>query len=168
MSHEQAERLIHLLEENLITMATLSEDVEAATAALTALTDKVTELEAQLAAAEPSVSAADQTALEDATTAANAVLTPSGNPPTTEPTPLSVPNQAIDATVGSEINSTIAADGGVAPVTFTSNDLLAGLSLSSDGIVTGPASTAGTTPINVVATDATGATASGTVTITIV
>jgi hypothetical protein len=52
-------------------------------------------------------------------------------------------------------------------VTFASTDLPAGLSISTSGLITGTAASTGVTAANVTATDSTGATATGVITITV-
>ena len=167
ISHEQAQRLLHLAEEFLIIMASLDADVQAATTALQAQTAEIQSLQAQLAAAASPVSASDQAALEAATTAANAVLTPPAPAPVPVPNALVFPAQAIDAVAGAAINSTVTADGGTAPYGFSSTSLPTGVAINGDGVVTGTIDVPGTLTGDVDVTDAAGNTANGTVTFTI-
>ncbi|MDP9848777.1 ExeM/NucH family extracellular endonuclease [Streptosporangium lutulentum] len=67
------------------------------------------------------------------------------------------------ATSGTAITPlTLRASGGTAPYTWTATGLPAGLTLSSDGTVSGTPTSAGTASVTVTATDSTGATGSAT------
>lgn len=152
-----------LLEEMFQIMLALDADVQAATTVIDALVAKVTDLEAQLAAATGSgVSAADQTALEGAVAAGNAVLAPS-----TVPSVLTVPAQTISDALGTPVSYQVTSEGGTPSVTFVSTDLPAGLTIDSTGLITGSLSATGSSEATVTATDSTGATATGTVGITV-
>jgi hypothetical protein len=78
---------VELLEGVVIQLATLDADVQAATTVITDLTAEVSSLQSQLAAAGSGVSEADQTALESAIAAGQAVLTPTSTTAPTESTP---------------------------------------------------------------------------------
>ncbi|WP_426514168.1 ExeM/NucH family extracellular endonuclease [Dactylosporangium sp. McL0621] len=75
---------------------------------------------------------------------------------------------AQSATVGTAIAPlTLAASGGTAPYTWTADGLPAGLSISSEGVVTGTPGAAGSSSVSVTATDAAGGSASATFTFTV-
>jgi len=80
-----------------------------------------------------------------------------------------VSNQVADATVGVQYSASFAGTGGTAPYSFAlaSGTLPAGLTLSPNGSLTGMATTAGSYPVTLKITDATGATATSAVTITV-
>ena len=157
MSHEQAERLNVTLERLVHVVSTLSEDVVAATDALNAAAAALT------AASGQGVSESQQAALENATTAVNDALTPSTPPP---PASLSLPAQAFDVAVGAAVNSSVTADGGTPPYTFTSGNVPSGLTLGTDGVFSGSLAKAGSFDVTVDVADSAGASASGSVTIT--
>jgi uncharacterized repeat protein (TIGR02543 family) len=88
----------------------------------------------------------------------------SGPPVTITLSPTSLP----DGTVGTTYSQTLAASGGTAPYTFTeTGNLPAGLTLSSDGALTGTPTTAGASSFTVTATDAESNTGSQAYTLTI-
>ena len=147
-------------------MATIDEDVVAATGVLNGLVTKVGELEAQIAGLTnppPAVSAADQSALEAATAAGQAALTP----PAPVPSALTVPDQTLNFALGQPASFQVADSGGTPPVTVSVDTLPSGLTLDATGTITGTPDATGTTSVAVTATDATGATATGTYTITV-
>jgi hypothetical protein len=155
--HEDRE----LLKELVILMATIDNDVQAAVTVINDLVTKVADLEAQLAAGAGSVTAADQTALETAVAAGQAAV---GPPP---PLALSVPDQTLNFALGQPASFQVVTDGGTPPVTFTAADLGNGLTVDAAGLITGTPGTTGTTTVTVAAGDPAGATASGTMTITV-
>jgi 5'-nucleotidase len=66
-----------------------------------------------------------------------------------------------NATAGTAISPlTLAATGGTPPYTWTATGLPAGLAISSDGVISGTPTTAGTSTVTVTATDSAGASAS--------
>ncbi len=77
-----------------------------------------------------------------------------------------VSSQVPDASVGSAYSSTLSGSGGTGPYTFTvvSGTLPAGLTLGSNGTITGTATTAGSYPVTLRITDSTGASATTAVT----
>jgi hypothetical protein len=78
------------------------------------------------------------------------------------------PTSLPDGTVGTTYSQTLAASGGTAPYTFTeTGNLPAGLTLSSDGALTGTPTTAGASSFTVTATDAESNTGSQAYTLTI-
>lgn len=78
-------------------------------------------------------------------------------------TPASLPA----ATVGQPYRARLQANGGKSPYTFTADTVPAGLSLASDGTLSGSATSASKATINVTATDAANAKGKQAVSLTI-
>lgn len=144
-------------------MATLAEDVEAATAL-------IPQLVAALQAASnpvPPVSTADQEALETALAAGQAALTPTSPPPVE--TPLSfTPAATVDTALGQPASFSVgSATGGTPPYTFAVSSLPDGLTADTSGNVTGTPTASGTSTVSVQVSDSAGNSASGSVTLTV-
>ena len=82
------------------------------------------------------------------------------------PTPIGFAPALPNGTVGVSYSATLSATGGTAPFTFSSTGLPGGLTLLG-GTISGTPTTAGAFPVKLTATDATGVSASATVTLTI-
>jgi len=161
VSERKIEEQIEELKEDLMTA------LDDALAALNAKVDKlITDVEAKLAA--DGGAATDQAAL-DAVTALTGkldALDAKVTPPVVS-TALTVPDQVLSFALGQVASFQVHTDGGTPPVTFTVADLGDGLSVDGAGLVTGTPGTTGTTTVSVGAGDSTGATASGTLTVTV-
>lgn len=166
--HLTDRQLLELVLENLMSLDT---DVQAATTVITELvalvgtqSSQIADLQAQLAAAG-TVPQADEDALNAAVAAGTAVLTPPPPPPV--PEALSVPSVDASFALGTAASFQVVSSGGTPPVTFTVDSLPSGLSMDGNGLISGTPDTTGTTSSTVTATDSTGATAEGTVAITV-
>lgn len=104
------------------------------------------------------VSQADFDALTQRVTALEgAIETGTGEPDL----PISVSAGSLTGTVGQPVTGTASATGGNGgPYTFTAENLPGGISVSSDGVITGTPAEAGTGSFTMTAADSTGATGS--------
>jgi hypothetical protein len=89
-------------------------------------------------------------------------------PPAPAPAPLVISTTTLPAgTVGSIYSATLAATGGVSPYTWSASALPAGLSISSGGTISGTPTTMGTQMTSLAVKDASGTTASSSLSLTI-
>lgn len=142
-------------------MTTLDADVQAATTVINDLVSKVASLEAELAAAGSGVSQADQTALESAITAGQAAVAP----------PAAALSFAVAGAVSTPVGQAASfsvgtASGGTEPYTYAITGLPDGLT-AAENTVTGTPGAAGTFTLDVTVTDAAGATATGSLVLTV-
>lgn len=90
-----------------------------------------------------------------------AAFTSGGTPPPPGSPTVNNPGSQSTAT-GSSVSLQLSASGGTSPYTWTASGLPTGLSISSSGLISGTASTAGSYSVTATVTDSTGATGSAT------
>lgn len=136
-------------------IGTLQSDLATAQADLATANGQVATLQAEDAAQQAQV---DQLTAE--TAKLKALL-----PTTSGGTGLTLAAQTVNATTGQPLNAAVVVTGGTGPYTFAQSGLQADLALDTLGNLTGTPAAPGTSSFTVTATDSTGATASGTVTV---
>jgi len=166
--------LAELKEHIVTTLDSAIADLQAADAAVDAvvadLTAKLSAAEAELSAASnvQGVSDAQIAALEAVIANLRALIPGPVVPPVPVPSLVTVPDQSFTAPLGAGVEYQIVTDGGTAPYTFQPTaGLPAGLSNDANGVVTGVVAASGTSTATVNVSDATGAAATGTLTVTI-
>jgi hypothetical protein len=188
--HSKLKELIALMTDLSDEVAATVTLLETAAATIQALAESNASLEAQVAAQATQI-ADEATEVENLTTAnatlqaaidaANASTTPPADgstppadttPPATTPEAPAFADTPIQLSSGLGVSASLAAgaSGGTPSYQFSNpaGDLPTGLSMDASGNLTGTAPAAGTYPVTIEVTDSTGATGTGTETITVV
>lgn len=151
-------------------IADLQAAEESVARVIAGLIAKLATAEAELVLAQNTVSVSDtQIAELEAVVAKLTLLIPAPVvPPIPVPAIVTVPDQTLTAALGANVSYQITTVDGVAPVIFQpAAGLPAGLSNDGNGVVTGVVAASGTSTATVNVSDATGAAATGTLTVTI-